>query len=104
MGLRVEGASLSNPVGFSPVEAELLAMVASVAAILLPILILLRLTRLRTDDLRLLLPAPLEPGFLYQSCFWGLRMPATCSAGCSGICWGATAPLFPCRPAVQRWQ
>lgn len=63
MGLRVEGASLSNPVGFSPVEAELLAMVASVAAILLPILILLRLTRLRTDDLRLLLPAPWSPAF-----------------------------------------
>ena len=63
MGLRVEGASLSNPVGFSPVEDELLAMVASVAAILLPILILLRLTRLRTDDLRLLLPAPWSPAF-----------------------------------------
>lgn len=63
MGLRVEGASLANPVGFSPVEAELLAMVASVAAILLPILVLLRLTRLRADDLRVLWPAPWSPAF-----------------------------------------
>lgn len=63
MGLRVEGATLANPTGFSQTEAGLLSMVAALAAILLPILILLRLTRLRAEDLRLLLPAPWSPAF-----------------------------------------
>lgn len=63
MGLRVEGASLSNPVGFSQTEAGLLSMLAALAAILLPILLLLRLTRLQAQDLRLLLPMPWSPLF-----------------------------------------
>lgn len=63
MSLRVEGATLSNPTGFSQTEAGLLSMFAALGAILLPILILLRLTRLRAEDLRLLLPAPWSPAF-----------------------------------------
>lgn len=63
MGLRVEGATLANPTGFSQTEAGLLSMAAALGAILLPILILLRLTRLRAEDLRLLLPAPWSPAF-----------------------------------------
>lgn len=63
MGLRVEGSTLTNPVGFSLTEAGLLSTLAAIAAIVLPILLLLRLTRLHTDDLRLLWPMPWSPLF-----------------------------------------
>lgn len=63
MGLRVEGASLANPIGFSQTEAGILSMLASAAAILVPVLLLLRLTRLQAEDLRLLWPMPWSPLF-----------------------------------------
>lgn len=63
MGLRVPGATLTNPTGFSQTEAELLSMVVAIGGILIPVFLLLRLTRLRTEDLRLLLPAPWSPAF-----------------------------------------
>ena len=63
MGLRVEGASLANPIGFSQTEAGVLSMLASAAAILVPVLLLLRLTRLQAEDLRLLWPMPWSPLF-----------------------------------------
>lgn len=63
MGLRVPGATLTSPTGFSQTEAELLSMVVAIGGILIPVFLLLRLTRLRTEDLRLLLPAPWSPAF-----------------------------------------
>ena len=63
MGLRVEGATLTAPVGFSQTEVGLLTTLSSTAAILIPIFLLLRLTRLRADDLRLLWPMPWSPLF-----------------------------------------
>ena len=63
MGLRVEGATLTTPVGFSQTEVGLLTTLSSTAAILIPIFLLLRLTRLRADDLRLLWPMPWSPLF-----------------------------------------
>ncbi len=63
MGMRVQGASLSDPVGFSVTAQGLLGIVVAVGAIVLPLWWLLRTTRLQTQDLRILLPAPWSPAF-----------------------------------------
>lgn len=63
MGLRVSGATLASPTGFSQTEAGVLSMIAAIGGILIPVFLLLRLTRLRTEDLRLLIPAPWSPAF-----------------------------------------
>lgn len=63
MGLRVPGATLASPTGFSQTEAGILSMIAAIGGILIPVFLLLRFTRLRTEDLRLLVPAPWSPAF-----------------------------------------
>ena len=63
MGMRVQGASLSDPVGFSVAVQGLLGIVVAAGSIVLPLWWLLRATRLQTQDLRILLPAPWSPAF-----------------------------------------
>ena len=63
MNLRVQGASLSDPVGFSITTQGILSILVAAGAILLPLWWLLRSTRLQAQDLRLLLPAPWSPAF-----------------------------------------
>lgn len=63
LGLLQPGASLSKPVGFSDVSIGLLQLVIGIGSILIPVLATLRFTRLRTEDLRILLPAPWSPAF-----------------------------------------
>ena len=53
MGMRVQGASLSDPVGFSVAAQGLLGIVVAAGSIVLPLWWLLRATRLQTQDLRL---------------------------------------------------
>ena len=68
MGMRVQGASLSDPVGFSVAAQGLLGIVVAAGSIVLPLWWLLRATRLQTQDLRILLPAPWSPAcLLYTS-------------------------------------
>lgn len=63
MSLAVQGASLVNPVGFTPEVSGLLSIAVAAGAILLPLAWLLRFTRLTASSLRLLLPAPWSPPF-----------------------------------------
>ncbi len=63
MGMRVQGSSLSDPVGFSVAAQGLLGIVVAAGSIVLPLWWLLRATRLQTQDLRILLPAPWSPAF-----------------------------------------
>lgn len=63
MGMRVQGASLSDPVGFSVAAQGLLGILVAAGSIVLPLWWLLRATRLQTQDLRILLPAPWSPAF-----------------------------------------
>lgn len=63
MGLRVPGASLSDPVGYTPAAVCVLHLLVGIGAIALPVLFLLYATRLRTEDLRILLPQQWSPGF-----------------------------------------
>ena len=53
----------SDPVGFSVAAQGLLGIVVAVGSIVLPLWWLLRATRLQTQDLRILLPAPWSPAF-----------------------------------------
>ena len=69
MGMRVQGASLSDPVGFSVAAQGLLGIVVAAGSIVLPLWWLLRATRLQTQDLRILLPAPWSPAFCL-GVFW----------------------------------
>lgn len=63
MGLIQPGASLAKPVGFDAATVALLQLIIGIGAIALPLLALLRVTRLRVDDLRITLPAPWSPAF-----------------------------------------
>lgn len=63
MRLLQTGASLSAPVGFSTVTVELLQILIGLASLLLPMMALLRATRLEVSDLRITLPAPWSPAF-----------------------------------------
>lgn len=71
LGLLQPGASMDKPIGVSDTVIGLLQLVIGVGAIVLPLWALLRLTRLRTSDLRVLLPAPWSPAFCL-SVFLGL--------------------------------
>ena len=57
------GASLAKPIGVSEVGLGLLQIVIAVGAALVPLLWMLRGTRLQTDDLRITVPAPWSPAF-----------------------------------------
>ncbi len=61
MGLRVPGATLAAPVGFTPAAAALLSLLAGAGAIAVPVAALLAATRLQTQDLRLLIPSQWAP-------------------------------------------
>ena len=61
MGLRVEGSTLANPVGFSPQAVEMLNLLVGIGAIVIPVLWLLRSTRLEPEDMRVVSPAPWSP-------------------------------------------
>lgn len=63
MGLVVEGASLDNPVGFSVIAVDAALLIMGILSIALPVLWLLRTTRLEPDDLRLTSPPQWSPLF-----------------------------------------
>ena len=63
MGLAHPGASLAKPLGFSGISTALFQLLIGLGAILLTLVFLLKVTRLKTDDLRITLPAPWSPGF-----------------------------------------
>lgn len=63
MGLAHPGASLARPLGFSGVSTALFQLLIGLGAIVLTLIFLLKVTRLRTNDLRIMLPAPWSPGF-----------------------------------------
>ena len=57
------GASLAKPLGFSGVSTALFQLLIGLGAIVLTLIFLLKVTRLKTKDLRIMLPAPWSPGF-----------------------------------------
>lgn len=63
MGLAHPGASLAKPLGFSGVSTALFQLLIGLGAIVLTLFFLLKVTRLKTKDLRIMLPAPWSPGF-----------------------------------------
>lgn len=63
MGLAHPGASLAKPLGFSGVSTALFQLLIGLGAIVLTLVFLLKFTRLKTKDLRIMLPAPWSPGF-----------------------------------------
>lgn len=63
MGLAHPGASLAKPLGFSGVSTALFQLLIGLGAIVLTLVFLLKVTRLKTRDLRIMLPAPWSPGF-----------------------------------------
>ena len=63
MGLAHHGASLAKPLGFSGVSTALFQLLIGLGAIVLTLFFLLKVTRLKTGDLRIMLPAPWSPGF-----------------------------------------
>ena len=63
MGLAHPGASLAKPLGFSGVSTALFKLLIGLGAIVLTLFFLLKVTRLKTKDLRIMLPAPWSPGF-----------------------------------------
>ena len=63
MGLAHPGASLAKPLGFSGVSTALFQLLIGLGAIVLTLVFLLKVTRLITKDLRIMLPAPWSPGF-----------------------------------------
>ena len=63
MGLAHPGASLAKPLGFSGVSTALFQLLIGLGAIVLTLVFLLKVTRLKTGDLRIMLPAPWSPGF-----------------------------------------
>ncbi len=63
MGLAHPGASLAKPLGFSGGSTALFQLLIGLGAIVLTLVFLLKVTRLKTKDLRIMLPAPWSPGF-----------------------------------------
>lgn len=63
MGLIHPGASMARPLGFTDVTISVLQLVIGIGAVMIPLVCMLRLTRLRGRDLRILLPAPWSPAF-----------------------------------------
>ena len=63
VGVVHPGASLAKPIGVSEVGLGLLQIAIAVGAALVPLLWMLRGTRLQTDDLRITVPAPWSPAF-----------------------------------------
>lgn len=98
MGMRVQGASLSNPVGFSVAAQGLLGIVVAAGSIVLPLWWLLRATRLQTQDLRILLPAPWSPAFCLVV-FLGLANAGNLFGGLLAAGW-ALPPAAPRCPPV----
>lgn len=94
MGLRVPGATLASPTGFSQTEAGMLSMIAAIGGILLPVFLLLRLTRLRAEDLRLLIPAPWSPAFCLPV-FLGIANAANLFGGLLGHLLGTEGSATP---------
>ena len=63
MGRAPPGPSLAKPLGFSGVSTALFQLLIGLGAIVLTLVFLLKVTRLKTKDLRIMLPAPWSPGF-----------------------------------------
>lgn len=63
MGLKVKGASLADPAGFSRTAATLITLLVGILALAVPIVWLLKTTRLEVEDLRLLAPQAWSPAF-----------------------------------------
>lgn len=63
MSLRVPGASLADPIGYTQTAVGLLSLLAGAGAIAIPLLFLLRSTRLQARDLRILWPSQWAPLF-----------------------------------------
>lgn len=63
MDANTPGASLSSPTGFSVVTVELLQILVGIGSIVVPVGLLLSVTRLRPADMNLARPAPWSPAF-----------------------------------------
>ena len=63
MGLAHPGASLAKPLGFSGVSTALFQLLIGLGAIVLTLVFLLKVTRLKTKDLRIM-PRTVEPRLL----------------------------------------
>lgn len=63
MNLKVKGASLDDPAGFSQTAVTLCTLGIGMVAVAVPVIWLLRTTRLRTADLRLVPPSQWSPAF-----------------------------------------
>ena len=83
MGLRVTGASLGNPIGFSQTAVEFFLLLIGAGAIAIPIFWLLRATRLQPADLRLTIPGQWSPAFCLPV-FLGLANAANLFGGLLG--------------------
>ncbi len=88
MGLRVASASLTTPVGYTQTAAGLLALLAGAGALALPVLFLLRATRLDAAALRVLWPGQWAPGFCL-CVFLGLANVTNLVSGLLGRLFGA---------------
>lgn len=100
VGVVHPGASLAKPIGVSEVGLGLLQIVIAVGAALVPLLWMLRGTRLQTDDLRITVPAPWSPAFCLPV-FWAWPARLTCAAGC-WCAWPGPRTLPPCCPAAAQ--
>ena len=99
VGVVHPGASLAKPIGVSEVGLGLLQIVIAVGAALVPLLWMLRGTRLQTDDLRITVPAPWSPAFCLPV-FLGVASTANLCGGLLVRLAGAEAP--PCCPAAAQ--
>ena len=96
VGVVHPGASLAKPIGVSEVGLGLLQIVIAVGAALIPLLWMLRGTRLQTDDLRITVPAPWSPAFCLPV-FLGVASTANlCGA------WPGQRTPPPCCPAAAQ--
>ena len=98
VGVVHPGASLAKPIGVSEVGLGLLQIVIAVGAALVPLLWMLRGTRLQTDDLRITVPAPWSPAFCLPV-FLGVASTANL---CGGLLVRLAGTLPPCCPAAAQ--
>ena len=98
VGVVHPGASLVKPIGVSEVGLGLLQIVIAVGAALVPLLWMLRGTRLQTDDLRITVPAPWSPAFCLPV-FLGVASTANLCGWCA---WPGPRTLPLCCPAAAQ--
>lgn len=92
--------SLAKPIGVSEVGLGLLQIAIAVGAALVPLLWMLRGTRLQTDDLRITVPAPWSPAFCLPV-FLGVASTANLCGGLL-VRWPGQRTPPPCCPAAAQ--